>query len=112
MTATTTKSGQKRLDSCALHTRRWAKIAGNPRKNTCTLHETATPVDAANAELENYGKIRQLLHKTKILGKYRLNVSQLSAASSAFPTLAKTAEKVCNTATVSSREWRSNEHLV
>ena len=71
MTATTTKSGQKRLDSCALHTRRWAKIAGNPRKNTCTLHETATPVDAANAELENYGKIRQLLHKTKILGKYR-----------------------------------------
>ena len=74
MTATTTKSGQKRLDSCALHTRRWAKIAGNPRKNTCTLHETATPVDAANAELENYGKIRQLLHKTKILGKYRFGV--------------------------------------
>ena len=73
MTATTTKSGQKRLDSCALHTRRWAKIAGNPRKNTCTLHETATPVDAANAELENYGKIRQLLHKTKILGKYQVN---------------------------------------
>jgi len=71
MTATTTKSGQKRLDSCALHTRRWAKIAENPRKNTCTLHETATPVDAANAELENYGKIRQLHHKTKILGKYR-----------------------------------------
>lgn len=72
MTATTTKSGQKRLDSCALQTLRWAKIAENPRKNTCTLHETATPVDAANAELENYGKIRQLHHKTKILGKYRL----------------------------------------
>ncbi|MEO9601663.1 MAG: hypothetical protein ABJD73_13590, partial [Lentilitoribacter sp.] len=46
--------------------------AGNLRENACKHREAATPADAANAGLENNGKIRQLHLNTKILGKYRL----------------------------------------
>ncbi len=76
MTAITTKSGQKRLDSCALKTPRWAKIAGNLRQNARKLHEAATPADAAGARLENYDKIRQLHPNSKLLGKYQYMTQQ------------------------------------
>ncbi|MEP0403857.1 MAG: hypothetical protein ABJD73_09285, partial [Lentilitoribacter sp.] len=47
------------------------QTAGNLRENACKHREAATPADAANAGLENNGKIRQLHLNTKILGKYR-----------------------------------------
>ena len=73
MTDQTTKSRQMRLDNCVLNTPKWVQIAGNLRENTCKDRQAATPADAANAGLENNGKIRQLHPNTKILGKYRLH---------------------------------------
>ena len=72
MTAITTKSRQMRLDNCALNTPKRVQIAGNLRENACKDREAATPADAANAGLENNGKIRQIHPNTKLLGKYRL----------------------------------------
>ena len=72
MTASTTKSTQKRLDKCVLNTPKWGQIAEILRENACKDREAATPADAANAGLENNGKIRQLHHNNKILGKYRI----------------------------------------
>ena len=71
MTAITTKSRQMRLDNCALNTPKRVQIAGNLRENACKDREAATPADAANAGLENNGKIRQIHPNTKLLGKYR-----------------------------------------
>ena len=71
MTASTTKSRQMRLDNCVLNTPKWVQIAGNLRENACKDRQAPTTADAANAALENNGKIRQLHPKTKILGKYR-----------------------------------------
>ena len=73
MTASTTKSRQMRLDNCVLNTPKWVQIAGNLRENACKDRQAPTTADAANAALENNGKIRQHHPKTKILGKYRLN---------------------------------------
>ena len=73
MTAITTKSRQMRLDNCALNTPKRVQIAGNLRENACKDREAATPADAANAGLENNGKIRQIHPNTKLLGKYRSN---------------------------------------
>ena len=72
MTAITTKSRQMRLDNCALNTPKRVQIAGNLRENACKDREAATPADAANAGLENNGKIRQIHPNTKLLGKYRI----------------------------------------
>ena len=72
MTAITTKSRQMRLDNCALNTPKRVQIAGNLRENACKDREAATPADAANAGLENNGKIRQIHPNTKLLGKYRV----------------------------------------
>ena len=72
MTASTTKSRQMRLDHSVLNTPKWVKIAGNLRENVCKDCDAATTADAANAGLENNGKIRQLHPNTKILGKYRI----------------------------------------
>ena len=75
MTAITTKSRQMRLDNCALNTPKRVQIAGNLRENACKDREAATPADAANAGLENNGKIRQIHPNTKLLGKYRLKIN-------------------------------------
>ena len=75
MTAITTKSRQMRLDNCALNTPKRVQIAGNLRENACKDREAATPADAANAGLENNGKIRQIHPNTKLLGKYRFRCS-------------------------------------
>jgi hypothetical protein len=72
MTAITTKSRQMRLDNCVLNTTKRVQIVGNLLENACKDREAATPADAANAGLENNGKIRKLHPKTKILGKYRI----------------------------------------
>ena len=72
MTAITTKSRQMRLDNCVLNTTKRVQIVGNLLENACKDREAATPADAANAGLENNGKIRKLHPNTKILGKYRL----------------------------------------
>ena len=77
MTASTTKSRQMRLDNCVLNTPKWIQIAGNLRENACKDREAATPADAANAGLENNGKIRQLHPNNKILGKYRITCATL-----------------------------------
>ena len=61
-----------RLNKCVLNTPKWIQTAGNLRNNACKHREAAKPADAANAELENNGKIRQLHHNNKILGKYRI----------------------------------------
>ena len=74
MTAITTKSRQMRLDNCALNTPKRVQIAGNLRENACKDREAATPADAANAGLENNGKIRQIHPNTKLLGKYRFKL--------------------------------------
>ena len=72
MTAITTKSRQMRLDNCVFNTTKRVQIVGNLLENACKDREAATPADAANAGLENNGKIRKLHPNTKILGKYRL----------------------------------------
>ena len=74
MTASTPKSRQMRLDNCVLNTPKWVQIAGNLRENTCNDRQAATPADAANAGLENNGKIRQFYPKIRILGKYRFTL--------------------------------------
>ena len=71
MRAQSKKPTQARLDSCVWNTPKWIQIAGNLRENACKHREAATPADAANAGLENNGKIRQVNPRTKILGKYR-----------------------------------------
>ena len=75
MTDQTRKSRQMRLNNCVLNTPKWIQTAGNLRENACKHREAATPADAANAGLENKGKIRQLRPNTKELGKYRLKPS-------------------------------------
>ena len=77
MTAITTKSRQMRLDNCALNTPKRVQIAGNLRENACKDREAATPADAANAGLENNGKIRQIHPNTKLLGKCRIRPQKL-----------------------------------
>lgn len=62
MTGQTRKSRQMRLNNCVLNTPKWIQTAGNLRNNACKHREAAKPADAANAELENNGKIRQLHH--------------------------------------------------
>ena len=64
-----------RLNNCVLNRPKRIQTAGNLRENACKHREAATPADAANAGLENNGKIRQLHPNTKILGKYWLNVA-------------------------------------
>jgi len=77
MTPHSQKTEQKWLHSSVLALPKWIQTAGNLRNNACKHREAAKPADAANAELENNGKIRQLHPNTKILGKYRLiNVRQ------------------------------------
>ena len=71
MTASTTKSRQMRLANCALNTPSWVHIAGNLRENACKDREVDTTADAANAGLENNGKIPQRRPNAKLLGKYR-----------------------------------------
>ena len=88
MTAITTKSRQMRLDNCALNTPKRVQIAGNLRENACKDREAATPADAANAGLENNGKIRQIHPNTKLLGKYRFRVSVSHACGSTLLSLA------------------------
>ena len=78
MTASTTKSRQMRLDNCALNTPSWVHIAGNLRENACKDREVDTTADAANAGLENNGKIPQRRPNAKLLGKYRLMLFQAS----------------------------------
>ena len=88
MTAITTKSRQMRLDNCALNTPKRVQIAGNLRENACKDREAATPADAANAGLENNGKIRQIHPNTKLLGKYRIRASVSHACGSTLLSLA------------------------
>ena len=71
MTAQSKKTVQKRLHNCVFARPKWVQIAGNLRENACEDREAPTTADAANAGLENNGKIRQHHTKTKILGKYR-----------------------------------------
>ena len=71
MRAQSKKPTQTRLDSCVWNTPKWIQIAGNLRENACKDREAPITADAANAGLEDNGKIRQVHPKSKILGKYR-----------------------------------------
>ena len=86
MTAQSKKTVQKRLHNCVFARPKWVQIAGNLRENACEDREAPTTADAANAGLENNGKIRQPHTKTKILGKYRLRASEWGEANRAMPT--------------------------
>ena len=89
MTDQTRKSRQMRLNTCVLNRPKRIQTAGNLRNNACKHREAAKPADAANAELENNGKIRQLHPNTKIIGKYRFKVASKPLAKQITPHAAK-----------------------
>jgi len=72
MTAITTKSGQKRLDRCVLHTPKWAKTRENLDRNACSHPRNAVSADNKVVVLEITGEIRQPQPNDKTLGKYQL----------------------------------------
>lgn len=78
MTAMTTKSGQKRLDICVMHTPKWAKTRENPERNACSHPRNAVSADNKVVAVEITGKIRQSHPNAKLLGKYQIRGLKLS----------------------------------